>query len=544
MSQRATMAVTLRQDYAAGRTLFERALEISRANGDKVGEANSLHNIGQADYILRDFPAAIDAFTKELAVGRGAGDDSAVAAASYSLGMVAYASGEYTSALGSYRDSLALYEKRDDGPSANRALISIGNIQYLQADYDGATASYRHAEALGIIGQDPQGASLARSGLARVLAAQGDLASALDMYGRVLTDARNAAEADPRLGNNVATTLESIGEVHFRLGNTDQARSAFDEAKRLVDADPGFSGRLYSSLGLTELVAGRYDAALADYTESRARFVKAKDAASVGRAWIGAGFAQAAREKWDDAIAAYNSAIRELAGKDEDRGRAFLGLSLAQSGVGDNTAALESARKVLTLADALKNQDLSWRGSVRAGEALTGLAKLDEARASFESAIAVIERLALDAPVDPDARAELSDSATAWAGLAVARAKGSDARGALAAAEARRAHVRRMHLAAFQSDITRGESEDERTAEQSLARDVVAARAQLKAESAAPHPDGARMIKLIDQLALLTARRADQQAQLYARLPELAEWRGLRMPSDVDLDTLAPDAGT
>jgi tetratricopeptide (TPR) repeat protein len=543
-SQRASMAITLRRDYLAGRALYERALQISREIGDKVGEANSLHNIGQADYILHEFPSAIDAFTKELAVGRETGDEGVAAGALYSLGMVAYTSGEYTSALGSFHDALALYEKREDGPSANRALISIGNIQYLQADYDGASASYRGAESLGISGQDPQGASLARSGLARVLAAQGDLASALDMYGRVLTDARDAAAADPRLGNNVATTLESIGEVHFRLGNTDQARSAFDEAKRLVDADPDFAGRLYSSLGLTELVAGRYDAALADYTESRARFVKAKDALSAGRAWIGVGFAQAAREKWDDAIAAYNSAIRELEGKDEDRGRAFLGLSLAQSGAGDNTAALESARQVLTIADALKHLDLSWRGNVRAGEALARLAKLDEARAAFESAIAVIDRLALDAPVDPDARAELNDSATAWAGLAVARAKAGDARGALIAAEARRAHVRRTHLAAFQSDIARGESDDERAAEQSLARDIVAARAQVKAESTAAHPDQGRLKKLLDQLTLLSARRADQQAQLYARLPELAEWRGLSMPSDVDVDALAPDSST
>ena len=147
IAQRATMAA-IAKDFVKSRTLFERALEISRAIGDRVSEANALHNIGQADYMLHDFPAAIDALTKELAVGRDARDDNAVASASYSLGMVAYASGEYTSALGSYRDALALYEKRDDGPSANRALISIGNIQYLQADYDAATTSYRRAESL------------------------------------------------------------------------------------------------------------------------------------------------------------------------------------------------------------------------------------------------------------------------------------------------------------------------------------------------------------------------------------------------------------
>ena len=542
ISQRATMAVTVRHDYPGGRALFEQALQIARAAGDRVGQANSLHNIAQADYILRDFPAAADAYGNELAVAREGNDDAAASAALYGLGTVSYARGEYTPALDSYRQALALYEKRDDAPSASRALISIGNVQYLQADYDAAAASYRRAESFGVTAQDPQAASFARGGLARVLTAQGDLASALDMYARVLSDARRDAAVDPRLGNNVATTLESIGEVHFRLGNMDQARGAFDEARRLVDADPEFSSRLYSSLGLTELVAGRYDAALADYTESRARSVKAKDATGAGRAWIGIGFAQAALEKWDTAIAAYNSAIRELDGHDEDRARAWLGLSLAQTGAGDATAALESARRVIAIADAYKNADLTWRGAVRAGEALTKLAKLDEARASFEAAIAVIDRLVEEAPVNPDARGQLNDTATAWAGLAVALARSGDAPGALNAAEARRAHVRRTHLAAFQADITRGESDEERAAEQSLARDIVSVRARVKAEFASPHPDGSRLTRLTDQLTQLSARRAQQQSELYARLPALAEWRGVTAPAAVDLDVLVPDA--
>ncbi|HZW73064.1 MAG TPA: tetratricopeptide repeat protein, partial [Caldimonas sp.] len=291
VSQRATMAVTLGKNYPEARTLFERAREISHAIGDRVGEANSLHNIAQADYVLHEYPAATEAYTRELAVAREASDDSLAGGALYGLGTIAYASGEYSTALGHYRDALALYEKRGEDSSASRALISVGNIQYLQADYDAATASYRRAESLAVAGQDPQVAGFARGGLARVLSAQGDLAAALEIYAYVLADARAASATDARLGNNVATTLESIGEVHFRLGNVDQARAAFDEARRLVDADPGFSARLYSSLGITELVAGRTDAALADYLESRARFVKAKDDESAARAWIGIGFA-------------------------------------------------------------------------------------------------------------------------------------------------------------------------------------------------------------------------------------------------------------
>ena len=179
---------------------------------------------------------------------------------------------------------------------------------------------------------------------------------------------------------------------------------------------------------------------------------------------------------------------------------------------------------------------------MRAGEALTRLARLDAARAAFQSAIDIVNRIAEDAPVNPDARAQLNDSATAWGGLAVALAKGGDARGALDAAEARRAHIRRMHLGAFQADITRGESDQARADEQALARDIVTLHARVKAEAGGPHPDPARLQTLTAQLTQLTARRAELQSKLYAQLPALAEWRGVAPPRAVDLEALVPDA--
>src|SRR5438445_44214 len=83
-------------------------------------------------------------------------------------------------------------------------------------------------------------------------------------------------------------------------------------------------------------------------------------------------------------------------------GRAWLGLSRAQSGADDAAAALESARMVKTIADRVKSEDLVWRGLVRTGEALRKLTRLDEARRAFQDAIAVIDRLAFDAPINPD----------------------------------------------------------------------------------------------------------------------------------------------
>ena len=232
-----------------------------------------------------------------------------------------------------------------------------------------------------------------------------------------------------------------IGDLHFRLANTDQARAAFDEARRLADTDPDAAGRLFGSLGVTELVAGRFDAALADYTESRTRFELAKRPEGVAHAWVGIGFSQAAREKFADAITAYRTAIRmfEEQKQNEEAGRAWLGLSIAQSGLGEQSAALESAQKVRVIADVMKSEDLAWRARVRAGDVLRKLSRPDEARQSFQEAIVALDRLAADLPANPEVRAQLEDSASAGR-LALTLAAGRRAR-ALAAVEARRAHM-------------------------------------------------------------------------------------------------------
>ena len=539
ISERATMAVTVGRDNRRGKTLFELALEVARAAGDRAGEANSLHNIAQAAYFLGDHPAANEFYLKELELGREIDDQDAIAAASFGLATVAYSRGEYTAALGHYREALAVYEKRDHGSAIGRALVSIGNVQYLQAEYDPALESYRRGLSLLVTAMDSQGAFLARGGLARVFAAQGDIPAAIEMYGQVLSEARNRLAADSRLKSDVAATLESIGELYFRIGNTDTARTNIDEARSLSETDPGALGRLASTLGLIELVAGRYEAALAAYTESRTRFEQAKAPDGVAAAWVGIGFSQAAREKWTDAITAYRTAIRlfEAQKLNEESGRAWLGLSLAQTGLKDYPAALASAVKVRGIAEVMKSEDLVWRGAVRAGEALRKLKRIDEARAAFQEAIAAIDPLAADAPVNPDRRRQLDESADAWTGLAMVLAATGDAPGALAAAEARRAHIRRVHLAGFQRDITRGATPEEQAEEQTIVRELISTRAQLRAAERARKPDPARVEKLQQQLASLATRRTEQQARLYARA---AGTRGLaRAPLDADAESLA-----
>ena len=130
----------------------------------------------------------------------------------------------------------------------------------------------------------------------------------------------------------------------------------------------------------------------------------------------------------------------------------------------------------------------------------------------------------------------------AWLGLAFTLARRGDAAGALTVEEQRRAFVRQLYLAPFESDIVRGSTPADRDEERQTMRDLMSARARLRAERSSRHPDPAHIKALQQLVATLVQTRADQQAALYARVPDLAGWRGQQpLPQGSDLPALVPE---
>jgi tetratricopeptide (TPR) repeat protein len=521
------------QQYASALVPFSLLREIGRsANAPRV-QLEALQNLGNTYFFLRRYQEAADAYSEEVALARGAHDEDYEAAALDGTAMVAYSRGEYAAALDGYQAALGIAERRSDGPAAGRALVSVGNVQYLQGDYDLAAGSYRRAMSLLEEAHDHQTLAMAWRGAARVYTAEGDLASALAAQTRALDDARVRAAR-----SEIANDQESVGELHFKLGNTAEARSAFDDARQMFDVlhDSESAGRVLGDIGLTELVAERFDAAVAAYTQSRDRFQQAKDPVGIGHAWVGIGFSEAGRGRFPDAIDAYQVAIGIFDAGDhkEDAGRAWLGLSLAHYASADFHSALDDAGRVSAIAADIHNDDLAWRAHVRTGDALRRLHRLDGARDEFNAAISIIRSIAAVAATSTDARTMLEDSGSAWAGLAFTLTEQGDAAGALLAAEQRHSHILRVMLAPFERDITRGMTADEAAAERASFRATVSLLAQRRAERASPKPDRDRLARIEDQLASAVRTRDRQQRALYERRPDLALWRGLRPISSIE----------
>ena len=533
-------AYVVAMQYPAAQRVYELAIVLAQRVGDKRAEGEAWQNVANALYFQRKLQEALAAYERRLAIERERKDDAGIAAATLGIGTVLYSRFEYADALVRYRDALAVFERLHDVAGMATTLISTGNVQFVQGDFAGALADYRRSRDLYHQNADSRGEAGASEGLGRTLAAQGDLAGALNAYAFVLQEGR--ARHDDALQANA---LKSIGEIHFRLGNLDIARSTLEQSRSHFEAVRDFpnAGRVWQSTGQVDLVATRFAAAEQDYTSS----IKScgtgpppQDADCIAHGIVGLAYAQAAQQHYDAAIASYRRGIAALMvlNNAEDAARAEVGLSQALYGSSDYAAALVSATHAAEQASGLKRDDVLWRALLAQARANRRLSKRDSALESARNAVTAVERLANgfeDLPVERVA----ADTADAFALLAILQAENGDADAALRTVELRHGHALRLALAPNERDIHAGMTEAEREDERRLTVDVTSLAAQIRNETGLPRPDSARIARLQEGLASAkTARRAARQT-LFSRLPMLAVWRGLGGAADV-AEALAP----
>jgi tetratricopeptide (TPR) repeat protein len=531
ISRRADALAQISQVKAA-QAIYERALEIARAIGDRKAEGKVMQNIANALYYQRDFPAALSFYERRLAIEREMGNDDGVASALLGVGTIYYSTYDYSAALDVYRQALAIQERQNDESLIGTTLISTGNVLYLQGDFDGAIADYTRAEALKRKTNDLGGAVTALEGLGRVYFAQGDFAAALGAFNASLEEWRKR-----NVPARIATALQSVGDVHFRLRNIEQARAAFMESRAAFERtkDASSAGRVLQSVALNELVAGQFPAGEKAYMDSIGLCTPAKDSECIAHAQVGLAFALAAQEKFDDAITWYGKSLISFndLNMDDASARARIGLAEAYSGKKEYAKALEEAMNARRTGVALASDDLLWRALVAQARAERKLGQPVQALGSARAALLAVRRLSAAALDRPD-QAVPDDTSTAFATVAILQAEAGDAAAAFATTEELRAHALRISLAPSERDIARGMTDAERDEERRLATSLTSLIVKRDRQKDLPKPDKTLIEKLDAEIKDATARRNAWRETLYARLPELRVWRGLAPPATID----------
>jgi tetratricopeptide (TPR) repeat protein len=210
-------------DAALG--LYERALALHRAAGDRVWEGRVIRQIGAHHMLQGRTSLALDHYERALAIHREVGDRRHEGSAEDNLGSLHESQGRLGVALGHYERALAIHHEVGNRRSEGITLGNLGSLAFQRDRREEAIARCEEALAIHLEVGDRRSAGLVRGNLGVFYDIQGRTDDALAMLALALADHR-------ALGNrrSEGMVLGNLGGMHVAAGRIDQAFDHFERA--------------------------------------------------------------------------------------------------------------------------------------------------------------------------------------------------------------------------------------------------------------------------------------------------------------------------
>ena len=241
-------------------TLHHTALDAARRMGDRLGEAATLNNLGDVQYLTNDYPGATASLERALALYRDLSDQRGEAHVLQNLALAQWLTNDYPGATASLERALALYRDLSDQRGEAYALNILGAVQLATGDYPGATATLERALALYRDLGDRLGEAYALNILGAVQLATGDYPGATATLEHALALYRDLGD---RLGE--AHALNILGAVQLATENYPDATATLEHALALY-RDLGYrlgEAHALNYLGAVQLATENYPDATA-----------------------------------------------------------------------------------------------------------------------------------------------------------------------------------------------------------------------------------------------------------------------------------------
>ena len=343
-----------RSEYVLAARAAHQAMAIYRAEGDVLGEARALAQVGGIESSRGRYDDAAAALTRAMEMQEAGGDHEGLLDTLNMLGNLSYYLGEHAAARTRYERALALAKQFGFRPAEKRAQANLANVHLTLGDVDRAHRLYRHVLAIEKDTGDIYGEAVTHYNL-------GLVNQRVMRYGRSMREYRQAARLMERVGNRkgLVSALGNMALILEYVGDPAAAHALLERAWRLAIeiGDRRSETIMLVGLGVYHLNRGEREPAL-DYLEAalakaiamRERRFEMEARHGLARAAIRFGTATEARQ--------HAHALLELArrvGEPEVLARAHLSEGVAELTAGDAAR----ARAALMTAVAMARRCLS-----------------------------------------------------------------------------------------------------------------------------------------------------------------------------------------
>ena len=212
-------------DLAGADETLTRALEIYRALGNRLGEANALTDLGRVRFMAGHYPRAGEALTRALEIYRGLGNRLGEANALTDLGRMRYTAGDLPGADDALPRALEIYRALGNHFGEANVLIDVGKVRHMVGDLPGADDALTQALETNRGLGNRIGEANALINLGKVRYTAGDLPGAEDAVTRALGIFR-------AFGNRIgeANALTDLGRARYSAGDLPGAVDALTRA--------------------------------------------------------------------------------------------------------------------------------------------------------------------------------------------------------------------------------------------------------------------------------------------------------------------------
>jgi tetratricopeptide (TPR) repeat protein/transcriptional regulator with XRE-family HTH domain len=212
-------------DYPRAAQALTRALDIYRDLGGRLGEANALNDLGTVRRLTGEYPGSAQVLKEALVLYRDLGNQTGQANALTDLGALRRMTGEYPGSAQALTEALGIYRELGSRPGEASALANLGPVWRMTGEYQRSAEALEEALSLYRDLGDQTGQANALSNLGAVRQLTGDYPGSAEALTEALGIYRDLGG---RLGE--ANALNYLGAVWRMTGEYQRSAEALTEA--------------------------------------------------------------------------------------------------------------------------------------------------------------------------------------------------------------------------------------------------------------------------------------------------------------------------